>query len=166
MRRYAAIKTAKNLAISTSGIGWWMPTQRQALEACEFTARHPCILYAIQDRVVAPDGLAKPRPALGPGEGRFDPADVPFVPDAARQTLSAYATTPNPKALAVSPRGSYGMAGDAGSVEEAQRLALERCQKAEDDSTSAANRKPCYVYAVGDAVVLARRATAPIPAER
>ena len=105
MRRYAAAKNAKNLAISTSGTSWWMPTQRQALEACEFTARHPCILYAIQDRVVAPDGLAKPRPALGPGEGRFDPADVPFVPDAARQTLSAYATTPNPKALAVSPRG-------------------------------------------------------------
>ena len=80
VRRYAAFKGAKNLAISTSGTSWWMPTQRQALEACEFSARHPCILYAVQDRVVAPDGLGKPRPALGPGEGRFDSAEVPFVP--------------------------------------------------------------------------------------
>jgi hypothetical protein len=143
-----------------------MPTQRQALEACEFSARHPCILYAVQDRVVAPDGLGKPRPALGPGEGRFDPAEVPFVSQTARQTLSIYASTPNPKALAVSPRGNYGLAGDAGTTGEAQRLALERCQKAEDDSTSVAYRKPCYVYAVGEAVVLARRATAPIPPER
>ena len=55
---------------------------------------------------------------------------------------------------------------DAPSVEEVQRLALERCQKAEDESTSAAYRRLCYVYAVGDAVVLARRATAPIPPER
>ena len=67
MRRYAATKAAKNLAISTSGTSWWMPTQRQALEACEFSARHPCILYAIQDRVVAPDGLASRARRLGRG---------------------------------------------------------------------------------------------------
>jgi hypothetical protein len=91
---------------------------------------------------------------------------VPFVSSKAPQTLSVYAATPNPKALAVSPRGAYGIAGDAGAVEEARRLALERCQKAEDESISAAYWKPCYVYAVGNAVVLARRATAPIPPER
>ena len=92
MRRYAAFKGAKNLAISTSGTSWWMPTQRQALEACEFSARHPCILYAVQDRVGPRTALGKPRPALGPGEGRFDLAEVPFVSQTARQTLSTYAS--------------------------------------------------------------------------
>ena len=46
-------QTAKNLAISTSGTSWWMSTQRQALEACEFPARsslHSLKCGSLQDR--------------------------------------------------------------------------------------------------------------------
>jgi hypothetical protein len=167
LRRYAAFANSKALAISTSGVSWWSRTPRQALEACEFWVRQPCILYAVDNSVEpAPDGRRPPRPTLGSGEGRFVPAEVPFVSDTVRQTLSAYLSAADTKALAVSPHGNYGLAGDAATIEEAQRLALERCSTAENRMAIPDQyKKPCYVYAIGDTVVLAKRLTAPIAAQ-
>ena len=103
VRRYAAFKGAKNLAISTSGTSWWMPTQRQALEACEFSARHPCILYAVQDRVVAPDGARQAAPGAWAGGGtlRFGRGAV-RLPDRAPDAvdLCLYAEPEGPGRIA------------------------------------------------------------------
>jgi hypothetical protein len=161
MRRYQAYKGAKALAISTSGVSYWRDTSRQALEACEFLAREPCMLYAVGDLL---EPTPDKRPVLGSGQGSFILAQVPFVSDTLRQVLSVYQSAENAKALAVSPDGNYGLAGNAASTEEAQRLALEHCQKAENRNKFGS--KTCYVYAVGNTVVLVKRATAPITMQR
>ena len=164
LRNYAAYKGDKALALGASGVSWWMPTARQALEACEFWSREPCLLYAVGNWVEpAPDGRRPVRPTLGPGEGNFDRERVPFVSDGVRASLSVYVTAQNPKALAISPNGIYGLAADSLSMEETQRVALDRCLAAERDHPF---RKPCFLYAVDDWVVLAKRATAPLVARK
>ena len=164
LRNYSAYKGDKALALGASGVSWWMPTARQALEACEFWSREPCLLYAVGNWVEpAPDGRRPVRPTLGPGEGNFDRERVPFVSDGVRASLSVYVTAQNPKALAISPNGIYGLAADSLSMEETQRVALDRCLAAERDHPF---RKPCFLYAVDDWVVLAKRATAPLVARK
>jgi uncharacterized caspase-like protein len=176
VRRYQAYTKNKALAISTSGVTFWSTIQRRALAGCEFYAREPCFLYAVDNWVEpTPDGRRLPQLALGPGAaylgpdagGRFDPMKVPFVNDEVRMRLSTYLSARDLKALAVSPHGNFAIATGAANAAEAQRVALEHCLAAERNDAGIVGKKlPCYLYAAGDIVVLARRATAPLAARQ
>ena len=96
-------------------------------------------LYAVQDRVVAPDGVAAPRPALGPGEGRFDPGrSAVCLLDRAPDALNLYLSSKCEGLGRIAARLLRDGQRCCESVEEVQRLALERYQKSRSESASAA----------------------------
>jgi adenylate cyclase len=98
------------------------------------------------------------------GPGRFDTAKVPLVTDATRQRLvKSYVEAGGAKALAISNDGDFiGVAVNAPDETSAGERAKESCER---DST-ATHRRPCFVYAVGDRVLVdAARFPLPLPGE-
>jgi len=75
----------------------------------------------------------------------FDPAVMPFIPEASRAKLQAYIKAPAAKALALHASGAVAWVAGQSSENEATRRALERC--------GFEAHSPCMLYAVGDRVV-------------
>jgi two-component system OmpR family response regulator len=94
-----------------------------------------------------PGHATNPTPGSVESAQKFDAAAVPLLTDAARRDLATYPTQPDPKALAISVEGAWGMSVGAADLETAKRQALEQC------SARAIRYKNCKIYATGRNVV-------------
>jgi hypothetical protein len=154
--------------------GWWSawsrPTaeiaQDLALESCQIYHGQPCILVAT-DNVVEPtprDGKWLPHdmPRVRYA-GSYDPRQIPSVPPAVRERsdVLAYGSTAGPKAAALHLASSrLFLVTKAASQRAAEEQALAAC----NDDPNHQVQRPCFLYAIGDQVVLPRRAREPLTA--
>jgi outer membrane biosynthesis protein TonB len=168
---YRAGKAPKALAVSGDGKQVWraagrasmLDAQEGALEGCEFLSRAPCRLVSSEDGVggeVAGDGEFRVMPRLATS-GAPAAATTPFVGEPGRTSpwLAAFLTQSGPKALALHPSGQADWASGA-TQREAEAKALADCERARPPDEIA-----CVLYAAGDEIVLARRATSAIALE-
>jgi len=169
---YLAIGRHRAFAISPKAQGhWWTGdwlsakvAQEKALERCQIAFGEPCVSIAVDD-AMAPTKGEDARPTHEMARfgyaGEFDPEQIPAIRQivAARADVLGYLQAPEPKAAALHPRGLLTIVTGAASTRRAQTQALKLCN--EDDSTKDADG-PCYLYAVGNEVVLPKRLTAAI----
>jgi serine/threonine protein kinase len=147
--------------------GWANATlaEERALEGCEVRYGRPCVLVALDDVVQPADALALRRPMpRAMWDGGFDPEKIPGVDEALRHRpeVAGYRTAKGPKAAAFHPSGRLFVATDGTSQRDVEERALGDCAK---ELHSNPQSDPCFLYAVGDHVVLLRRATAPMSRE-
>ncbi len=137
--------------------------EERALEACEVRYGSPCVVIAVDDilRPASADG-AWPRRATARAayEGPFDPARIPAANDGVRQRADVigYRAQPGAKAAAYHPWGRIFIV-TAASQNAAEVQALAACNADPDRKGEAG---PCLLYAVGDQVILSKRATTPL----
>jgi hypothetical protein len=97
--------------------------------------------------------------------GSFDPGEIPGLRPAMRERadIAEYRSAPGPKAAAYHPGGgrAFTVTG-AGSQRAAEEQALDACNS--DPTRDRANGS-CFLYAVGDQVVLPRRLREPLTQE-
>lgn len=150
---YARAAKPKAMALTLAGTVEWVSAQlgesaedvaRLALERCEFVSAGACQLYARDDIVAAPEfnGQISPQPRGVRAADHVDPASVPFVRDDQRRAISAYATLPAPKALALGPMTEAFAIGTGTAQDAADAVAIGRCGT------------DCVLYARGETVVL------------
>jgi class 3 adenylate cyclase len=147
---------------------WWSAdwpsaevAEQKALERCQMRFGEPCLVVIVDD-VIAATRDAAPRDMPGVTyAGSFDPARLPGLRAAvaARADIAGYLAAPPPKAAAIHPHGVFTVATGAPSQHAAEARALKACN--DDDSARDADG-PCFLYAIGDEVVLPRRLTAPL----
>src|SRR5262249_43283155 len=138
----------------------------KALERCQHYYDEPCATIAADDGLVAPgpDGAWKtfdmPRARY---RGTFDPAQIPGVrsSEMTRPEVVGYAGTTGPKAAAYHVRGVVKIVTGAASQRRAEEQVLRICNS---DPRSRRADGNCYLYAVGNDVVLTQRLTAPLTA--
>ena len=135
------------------------------LEACQFHHNGPCALLAVDDTLQpAPaDGrLVRRDMARVRYDRHFDPERIPAVrPNViGRPDVANYRVANGPKAAAFHPWGRLFVATAATSQRTAEEQALAACNA--DPSRKGADG-PCFLYAVGNKVILPRRLTAPRP---
>jgi class 3 adenylate cyclase len=138
--------------------------EERTLESCQLRYGSPCVLVAVNDTVQATPGDGNwprrdmPRMAYG---GEFDIAQLPIVNESVRARLdvAGYRVQPAPKAAAIHPLGKLFVTVGAADQREAERKALSDCNT---DPERSGAEGPCYLYAVGDRVVLRQRATEPL----
>jgi hypothetical protein len=162
---YQAAPRHKALAVypRLGSTGWVIrPSEQEAedseLERCEVAAGSPCVLIAVDDDIKFTAGSqASPRTMprvhyVGP----FDPERIPSVQQTVRQRsdVVGYRSAAPFRAAAYHHTGKLFIVTGAASQRSAEEQALANCN---DDSLRNNNDGPCYLYASGDAVVLARR---------
>jgi hypothetical protein len=159
---YLEAPPAKALAGYASGT--WRTTghsspavaEERALESCEIVHGEPCVLIAVNDTIEPSTTLQRrqPMPRASYG-GLFDPEQIP-VSDAVRRRadIASYRTARGPKAAAYHPWGRLFVVTGAPTQRDAEEKALADCnadpQRNNRDGT-------CYLYAVGNQVILPRR---------
>jgi hypothetical protein len=172
VRGYEAARGRKAEAASPEAPGTWRTAMRPtiedgemaALEQCQVFFGKPCVLLAV-------DEVVQPVPANGDWPrrymarahyaGNFDPAQIPGLRPVARERadITNYRSTPGPKAAAYHPGGGrlFTISG-AASQRAAEEEALKACNS--DPARNGADGF-CFLYAVGDQVVLPRRLREP-----
>jgi hypothetical protein len=128
-----------------------------ALESCQIYYDEACILVGVGDQIATvtqPRDMTRPRYA-----GRFEPERIPFG-EPTRPDVASYRQVAKPKAAALHPWGRLFTVTDAPGQFEAEEKALGLCN---DDPGRKGRDGPCFLYAVGDNVILTRRLTKPRP---
>ena len=172
-RLYLASASQKALAVAAPGASWRVAgqdsafiAQERVLEACEVRHGKPCVLVAVNDTLVdnvaQPSGPPRPMPRVAYA-GPFDPAQIPAVAQATRERadIVGYRATPGAKAIAMHPWGRLFVVTGAASQRAAEDSALASCNKDPDRDGKDGS---CLLYAADNAVILPRRAVAPIAA--
>ena len=169
-RDYEQARTAKALAVLAGRGTWYLEGRANAdeaetatLEGCQIFYGQPCALVASGDGVVPRVGTENwpardmPRVRHAPG---FDPAQIPAVTGAARgrADIVGYRGHAGPKAMALHPWGRVFVAAGEENQRAAEAKALEVCN---GDPSRGGRGGTCYLYAIGDEVVMARRLTEP-----
>ena len=174
-RLYVQATEHKAQVVASQPSGTWRSSnwdsaaeaEEAALEGCQMFLNAPCT-------TLATDGQVRALPAQGPlphrdmprvrYAGSFDPAQVPALTPALRQRadIAGYAARGGAKAAAWHPWGrrlfvAYGAANPRAAEQEA----LAVCNT---DPTRHGEDGPCFLYAVGNQVVLPRRLTEPLTA--
>ena len=148
--------TGGDLRVSARGSG--DEAEQDALEACEVLYGGACALIAVDDEVKDAGGGAYPTRDMRRVRyvGRYDPSLIPSVRVAVRQRsdVAGYANGPSPKAIAYHPEGLLFVVRGAASQNAAEQQALSLCN---DDPARNGRDGPCYLYAVDNDVVLAKR---------
>ncbi|MBR0778691.1 caspase family protein [Bradyrhizobium diazoefficiens] len=164
-RDYAGDRNSKAMAVAPTKRLTWRSTSRAsqqaasdaALESCQVYFEEACILVAVGDQIVTatqPRDMTRTRYT-----GRFEPERIPFD-DPKRPDVVSYRQVAKPKAAAFHPWGRLFTVTDAPGQFEAEEKALGLCN---DDPGRKGRDGPCFLYAVGDNVVLTRRLTKPRP---
>ena len=136
-----------------------------ALEQCQVFFGQPCVLLAVDEAVYPlPPGGSWSRRDMPRARyaGSFDPAQIPGLRPAARERadIANYRSAPDPKAAAYHPNGSrVFIISEAATRRAAEEEALNACNI--DESRNGADGS-CFLYAVGNQVVLPRRLREPI----
>jgi len=172
-REYEAAHGHKAQAASPETAGTWRTAMRPtvedaetaALEQCQVFHGQPCVLLAVDETVEPlPPGGDWPRRDMARARyaGSFDPGQIPGLRPVARQRadVTNYRSAPPPKAAAYHPGGGriFIVAG-AATQHAAEEGVLEACNS---DSTRNRADGSCFLYAVGDQVVLPRRLREPL----
>jgi hypothetical protein len=169
-REYDDGREHKAQAVSLAPPGTWRATGRgradeaakAALESCQVVYRAPCLLLAVNGRLEpapadarsAARDMARARYA-----GPFDSTQIPGAPPSIRRQAEGYASALPPKAAGYTPAGGrLFISAGAPDQRTAEEQALQTCRADPDIRRIDA---PCYLYAVGDEVVLPERLTAP-----
>ena len=175
-RGYEAARFHKAEAVSPEAPGTWRTAMRPtveeaetaALEQCQVFFGKPCVLLAVDEIVQpAPSNGEWPRRDMVRAHyaGNFEPAQIPGLRPVARERadITNYLTAPVPKAAAYHPNGGriFTVSG-AATQREAEERALEACNS--DPNRNRADGS-CFLYAVGDQVVLPRRLREPLTNE-
>jgi hypothetical protein len=92
--------------------------------------------------------------------GGFDLNKLPIVKDEVRKRpdVQNYLSTAQPKAMAIHPIGQIFVVTEAATAKEAATAALARCDLASGRKKSDG---PCYLYALDNDVMIAKRQTPP-----
>jgi hypothetical protein len=175
-RGYEAARSHKAEAASPEAPGTWRVAMRPtvedaetaALEQCQVFFGKPCVLLAL-DEVIQPEPANGDWPRRDMARARyasnFDPGQIPGLRPVARERadIANYRSAPGPKAAAYHPGGGrmFTVSG-AASQRAAEEEALKACN---NDPTRNAADGSCFLYAVGDQVVLPRRLREPLTHE-
>jgi class 3 adenylate cyclase len=175
-RGYEAAHSHKAEAASPEAPGTWRVAMRPtvedaetaALEQCQVFFGKPCVLLAL-DEVIQPEPANGDWPRRDMARARyasnFDPGQIPGLRPVARERadIANYRSAPGPKAAAYHPGGGrmFTVSG-AASQRAAEEEALKACN---NDPTRNAADGSCFLYAVGDEVVLPRRLREPLTHE-
>jgi hypothetical protein len=138
------------------------------LEQCQAFHGKPCVLLAV-DEVIQPEPANGDWPrrdmARARCAGNFDPRQIPGLRPVTRERadIANYRSAPSPKAAAYHPGGGrmFTTSG-AASQRAAEEEALKACN---NDPTRNLADGSCFLYAVGDQVVLPRRLREPLTHE-
>jgi len=172
---YEIQATHRAFAISTTDVArFWTSfarstvenAQEAALEGCQVAYGRPCILVAVDNVIQSPQNNAwiaqdMPRTRY---RGDFDPAQIPNgSPELAqRPDIAGYRSAPAFKAAAHHPGGlNMFIVTNATDQRAAEIEALQLCN---DDLKDAPTNASCFLYAVGDRVVLPLRLKGPMTA--
>jgi len=175
-RDYETAHGHKAQAASPDTPGTWRSAMRPtvedaetaALEQCQVFFGQPCVLLAVDEAVYPlPPGGSWPRRDMPRARyaGSFDPAQIPGLRPAARERadIANYRSAPDPKAAAYHPNGSrVFIISEAATRRAAEEEALNACNI--DESRNGADGS-CFLYAVGNQVVLPRRLREPLSAK-
>ena len=138
--------------------------EQNTLEACEVRHGDSCILLAINDRVQHPpaggEWRKRPMPRVRYA-GRFDPQQIPTLKDEVRgrQDVMSYRAANGNKAAALHPWGRIFIVAGTETQFAAEVKALSDCN---EDPTRNGRDGPCWLYAVGDQIVLTQRSRFPL----
>ena len=170
LKLYGDGKENKAIAASRERNLTWRFTERESayaaeqsvLEACQIYHGNPCIPVAVNATMAAipEDGTWVARIMSRVGyEGQFNPQQIPVVrPDVrARKDVAEYASVRGPKAVAMHP---WGLLFTATGTDQAaaEAAALKNCN---EDPKRGGRDGGCYLYAIGNHVVLPLRITGP-----
>jgi class 3 adenylate cyclase len=166
---YLSLGNHKALAIAPAARGHWWTGEwpdvetavEKALERCQLNFGEPCAPVAAGGAMVRRGSDGKWRTRDMPKiryAGEFDLAKVPILRDVdlQQQQVRQYAALTGPKAMALHPHGRLAIASNP-SLHQAEQSALDKCNK---DLSRRDGDGPCYLYAVGNRVVLHERRTA------
>jgi class 3 adenylate cyclase len=173
-QKYEAEGTHKALAISLEKHRTWRtarwPTipeaETGALEGCQIFYGKPCALVVTDDTLAAAGDPSRVRDMPRPHYA--DTFDLQQIPRARADFLKRpdvvnYASAPGPKAAAFHPDGvpSFATVTGASTQFDAEEQALAKCNAIAKESGGL-----CFVYAVGNQVVLPQRSTRPLTARQ
>jgi len=174
VRGYEAARVHKAEAASPEASGTWRTALRPtiedaetaALEQCQVFYGKPCVLLAVDEAVQPiPTTGDWPRRDMARARyaGSFDPGQIPGFRPAMRERadILEYCSAPGPKAAAYHPGGGRVFYRHR-SRQPAEEQALDACNS--DPTRDRANGS-CFLYAVGDQVVLLRRLREPLMQE-
>ena len=172
---YEAATSHKAEAASLQPRGFWRSANRptsedaatSALENCQIFYGSPCALVAIDDTILQ----------VEPGEnwpvhdmprvrysGEFNPLLIPGIRADFRERadITGYHAAPGPKAAAFHPTGGRLFTViTAANQRTAEEGALRACNS---DPERNGKDGPCFLYAIGNEIVLSRRLTEPMTA--
>ena len=171
LKSYADGKDNKAIAGSRERNATWRFTNRESayaaeqatLEGCQLFYANPCILVAVNGTVVntPEDGTWVTRSMSRVSyEGQFNPQQIPIVSPGvrSRKDVADYSSGGEPKAVAIHPWGLLYIASGSASQASAEAEALKSCN---DNPARAGKDGPCFLYAIGNHVVLPLRITGP-----
>jgi hypothetical protein len=171
-RNYEADAGHKAIAVAVKARRTWRTAGRPseeaavtaALESCQVYHQEPCTLVAADDKIaLSPNGppVVRDMPRTR-YTGRFEPEHVPSTESSLwRQAdVASYRLATGPKAAAYHPWGRLFIVTVAAGQFEAEEQALAQCN---NDADRKGVDGPCFLYAVGDHVVLPQRLTRPRP---
>ena len=140
--------------------------EEKVLEKCQQVHDEPCAVIAADDAILPPgaDGTWPVRDAPRVRyAGTFNLERIPGMrfKELERPEIANYLATPAPKAMAFHANGILVAVSGVASQRSAEEQALSACN---NDLLRKETNNACYLYAVGNRVVLPLRATAPITA--
>jgi len=134
-----------------------------ALEACQLAHGKPCALLAVDDKVEPPNQgspTVQDMPRIRYA-GLFEPEQIPRArPETVRRAdVVGYRSAPEPKAAALHLDGNLFIVKGAANQVEAEEQALAKCNA---HPVRKGDEWPCWLYAVGNQVVLPQRSAKPL----
>jgi len=146
-----------------SGTPWRSPGHEdqsvagdRTLEGCQLRYGKPCALIAVNEEIVAEGQLiSKDMPRLH-YSGEFDLAQIPIIRFATRlrPIVQNYFGAAGPKAMAIHPWGKLFASFGKKSLRDTEDAALADCN---DDPDRKGRDGNCFLYAINNDVVLAKR---------
>jgi uncharacterized caspase-like protein len=171
VEQYVAAKSNKAQALALGASSTWYVYAREsaaqaeqaALEGCQIRYNEPCILGASNELVLPPSEtstwLRRQMPRVN-YSATFSPEQIPAIlPNGgAIQGARSYLIAPSPKAAALHAWGRMFFQTNATSQLQAESDALKQCNS---DPVRNGKDGPCFLYAIGNHVVLPLRMTVP-----
>jgi hypothetical protein len=166
---FQAQRTHKALAVSPEAHRtFWSATwpsageaEAGALEGCQIRNGSPCVLVATDDRIIPENETSRRDMPRARYAGNFDLRQIPRAREALlkRPDVANYGSAPEPKAVALRPEGDPTLATVSGAASqyEAEEQALAKCNAIPEHPGG-----PCFLYAVGNQVVLPQRSVKPL----
>jgi hypothetical protein len=129
--------------------------RRIALQHCEWIARSPCILYAVDNDVQSGVRTSDPIPSIQYGLASFDQFAIPFIPEEVQRRIGeSYSNRQKNQVfvLALHPTGIYARVTGSNEASVRNRAAKDCREAAKED---------CFFYWVGDKMTMVQPAPPP-----